>query len=99
LSEFILNARKVTDINLGGKVPYIEKTGNKAIAEQLWQWEGVMHDPNIDGFNGWGCKQKIYKVLWQAQEAIKNAPSYAGEDEWLLEHKKEEIEKALKRKV
>tara|TARA_B100000282_G_C31694871_1_gene473340 strand:+ start:603 stop:902 length:300 start_codon:yes stop_codon:yes gene_type:complete len=99
LSEFILKARKVTDINLGGKVPYIEKTGNKAIAEQLWQWEGVMHDPNIDGFNGWGCKQKIYKVLWQAQEAIKNAPSYAGEDEWLLEHKKEEIEKALKRKV
>ena len=73
-------------------MPYIEKTGNKAISEQLWQWEGVMHDPNIDGFNGWGCKQKIYKVLWQAQEAIKNAPSYAGEDEWLLEHKKEEIE-------
>ena len=80
-------------------MPYIEKTGNKAISEQLWQWEGVMHDPNIDGFNGWGCKQKIYKVLWQAQEAIKNAPSYAGEDECLLEHKKEEIEKALKRKV
>ena len=57
-----------------------------------------MHDNNIDGFNGWGCKQKIYKVLWQAQEAIKNAPSYSGEDEWLLEHKKEVIEKELKRK-
>jgi len=79
-------------------VPYIEKTGNRAIEEQLWQWEGVMHDPNIDGFNGFGCKQKIYKVLWQAQKAIKNAPEYAGEDEWLLEHKKEVIEKELKRK-
>ena len=79
-------------------MPYIEKTGNKAIAEQLWQWEGVMHDPNIDGFNGFGCKQKIYKVLWQAQKAIKEAPSYACEDEWLLEHKKEVNEKELKRK-
>ena len=39
-------------------MPYIEKTGNKAIQEQLWQWESVMHDNNIDGFNGWGCKQK-----------------------------------------
>lgn len=66
-------------------MPYIEKTGNKAIEEQLWQWEGVMHDPYIDGFNGWGCKKKIYKVLWQAQEAIENAPHYAGEDEWLEE--------------
>ena len=47
-----------------------------------------MHDPNIDGFNGWGCKQKIYKVLWQAQEAIKNATTYADEQKWLKEHAK-----------
>ncbi len=78
-------------------MPYIEKTGNKAIAEQLWQWEGVMHDPNIDGFNGWGCKQKLYKVLWQAEEAIKNAPNYVGEDEWLEEKMLEKAEKKLGR--
>ena len=58
-----------------------------------------MHDPNIYGFNGWGCKQKIYQVLWQAQKAIKDAPTYHGEEEWLLEHKKKEIAKELKRKV
>lgn len=78
-------------------MPYIEKTGNKAIAEQLWQWEGVMHDPNIDGFNGWGCKQKLYKVLWQAEEAIKNAPNYVGEDEWIEEKMLEKAEKKLGR--
>ena len=78
-------------------MPYIEKTGNKAIREQLWQWEGVMHDPNIDGFNGWGCKQKLYKVLWQAEEAIKNAPNYVGEDEWLEEKMLEKAEKKLGR--
>ena len=70
---------------VASNMPYIEKTGNKKIAEQLWQWEGVMHDPMIDGFNGWGCKKKIYKVYWQAKEALDNAPTYAGEDEWLEE--------------
>ena len=78
-------------------MPYIEKTGNKAIAEQLWQWEGVMHDPYIDGFNGWGCKKKIYEVYWQAKEALDNAPTYAGEDEWLREQKSKKFYKALKR--
>ena len=78
-------------------MPYIEKTGNKKIAEQLWQWEGVMHDPYIDGFNGWGCKQKIYKVLWQAEEAIKNAPKYAGEEEWLEEIMLDQAERKLSR--
>jgi hypothetical protein len=76
-------------------MPYVEKTGNKAIKEQLWQWEGVMHDPNIDGFNGFGCKQKIYKVLWQAEQAIKNAPKYAGEEEWLEEKRLEKAEHKL----
>ena len=76
-------------------MPYIEKTGNKAIKEQLWQWEGVMHDHNIDGYNGWGCKQKIYKVLWQAEQAIKNAPKYVGDEEWLEEKRLEQAEHKL----
>ena len=80
-------------------MPYIEKVGNKAISEQLWQWEGVMKDPNIDGFNGWACKQKIYKVLWQAQKAIREAPEYAGEEEWLLENTKKESWRKLKQKT
>ena len=80
-------------------MPYIDKTPVESVQEALDLWQGVMHDPNIDGFNGWGCKQKIYQVLWQAQKAIKDAPTYHGEEEWLLEHKKKEIAKELKRKV
>lgn len=76
-------------------MPYVEKTGNKAIEEQLWQWEGVMHDPNIDGFNGWGCKQKIYEVYFQAKEALDKAPSYHGEEEWLQEKKDHKAFKKL----
>jgi len=78
-------------------MPYIEKTGNKAIREQLWQWEGVMHDPHIDGFNGWACKQKIYEVYFQAKEALEKAPDYTGEEEWLAEKEFDRAEKRLKR--
>jgi len=78
-------------------VPSIEKTGNKAIRAQLWQWEGVMHDPYIDGFNGWGCKKKIYEVYFQAKEALAKAPTYVDEDKWLKEVKSEKFYKALKR--
>lgn len=76
-------------------MPYIEKTGNKKIEEQLWQWEGVMHDNNIDGFNGWGCKQKLYRVKFLVDEILQNAPTYHGEDEWLLERKIEQAQKIL----
>lgn len=76
-------------------MPYIEKTGNKKIEEQLWQWEGVMHDNNIDGFNGWGCKQKLYRVKFLVDEILQKAPTYHGEDEWLLERKIEQAQKIL----
>ena len=77
-------------------MPYVEKLGTSKIKEQLWQWEGVMHDPYIDGFNGWGCKQKIYEVYFQAKEALENAPTYHGEDEWLQEKNFDRAEKKLK---
>ena len=75
-------------------MPYVQKLGQSQIKEQLWQWEGVMHDPRIDGFNGWGCKQKIYEVYFQAKEALENAPKYSGEDEWLEEQR---MNKSFKR--
>jgi hypothetical protein len=78
-------------------MPYIEKTGVKAIKEQLWQWDGVMHDPNIDGFNGFGCKQKIYEVLFACQEYIDKAPTYSGEEEWLEDKRLEQAERKLSR--
>ncbi len=68
-------------------MPYIEKTGVKAIKEQLWQWYDVTQDPRIDGFNGWGCKQKLYKIKFLIDDYIAKCPSYHGEEEWLEEQK------------
>ena len=63
-------------------MPYIEQCGVDTIEQQLRQWRGVMHDPRIDGFNGAYCKQKIQKVLKAAEEALVDAPTYTGEEEW-----------------
>lgn len=72
-------------------MPYIEKTGNKTINEQLYQWYHVMVDPRIDGFNGWACKQKIYAVKFECERILtqKDCPTYAGEEEWLKERLEE----------
>ena len=79
-------------------MPYVEKTGVNKIKEQLWQWKSIMNDPMIDGFNGWGCKQKIYEILWAAQDALDTAPSYAGQEEYLKEHDKIKLIQTLKGK-
>lgn len=70
-------------------MPYIDKTPVENVKEALELWKGVMHDPNIDGYNGWACKQKIYKTLWAAQKALKDAPEYYGEEKWLEKKRKE----------
>ena len=68
-------------------MPYIEKVGKSGIKNQLDQWKGVMHDPRIDGFNGWGCKQKLYEIQTHLTKILENAPHYHGEKEWLEEQR------------
>lgn len=76
-------------------MPYIQKLTEQEMYEQIWQWEGVMKDPMLDGFNGWGCKQKLYNLKFVLDEALKDAPHYHGEDEWLTEQKLKKAEKIL----
>lgn len=77
------------------KMPYIEETGEKAIERQFRQWAGVMHDPMIDGFNGFGCKQKLYRLKFLLDQMIEDGPEYAGEEEWLEELRLEKAQRIL----
>lgn len=79
-------------------MPYIERTGVKKVKEQLQQWYHVMVDPRIDGFNGWACKQKLYKVKFELDKILENAPTYTGEDEWLEEQRLERAQELLEGK-
>jgi len=70
-------------------MPYIQKTNPETIKEQLYQWYGVMTDPRIDGFNGWGCKQKIYEIKMECDRLLTrdDCPTYVDEDKWLEEQR------------
>lgn len=75
-------------------MPYIEKLGVDKVREQIWQYQYVATDPCIDGFVGWGCKQKLYEMKFAIDEALAKCPMYHGEEEWLEEQR---TEKAFKR--
>jgi hypothetical protein len=62
-------------------MPYIESVGIRGIEEQILQWESVMHDHNIDGFNGLGAKTKLLAVKRAVDKALVDAPTYYGEDD------------------
>lgn len=59
---------------------------SRAIEELIEDMRYYMNDPRMDGFSQFEKKKKIYKVLWQAQRALENAPTFVGETEWLDEN-------------
>jgi len=70
-------------------MPYIDKTPIESVEQAINLWEGVMHDPNLDGYNGFACMKKIYRAKWAAENALKNVPLYHGMDEWIEENRPE----------
>ena len=49
----------------------------------------------MDGFTTWGCKQDLYRVKFALDEMLAKCPTYAPEAEFLEEHNKQLVWKAL----
>ena len=49
-----------------------------------------------DGWTSFGHKQDLYLIKESVDLALKNAPTFAGEDEWLHEQEQKRIIKILK---
>jgi len=45
-----------------------------------------LYSPYNDGWNQWAIKQDLYKLKWLLDEIMADAPSFAGEEEFLKEH-------------
>ena len=58
------------------------------MVEQIQQLKIDMNDWHMDGYYCFGQKKKLYEILWAAEEALKDAPVFAGEEEWLAQNKK-----------
>ena len=68
-------------------MPYIAKTPISHVKAAISLWEGVMHDPNLDGYNGFACFKKIMQAKWAAEKALENVPPYHEMDKWVEENK------------
>ena len=61
----------------------------KTEVEEELQWIiNLMNDDRMDGFNKFGAKQKLYKIKWAVEDALKDAPTFAGEEDWVKENSK-----------
>ncbi len=69
--------------------------GVERVKEQNWQYEHTATDPRMDGFVGWGCKQKLYEIKFALDEALARCPKYHGEEEWIEEHRTAQAFKRL----
>lgn len=59
---------------------------NRTIEEQIEDMRHYMDDPRMDGFSQFEKKKRIYKILWRTQRALKYAPTFTGEKEWIEEN-------------
>ena len=64
------------------------------IAELGKMYRGA-NDPYETGWNNWPCKQDLYCVKFAVDEMLKKTSTFSGEEEWLEQHDKEQVWKAL----
>jgi hypothetical protein len=65
------------------------------IISDLQQIYFATTDPRMDGFTTWACKQDMYRVKFALDEMLNKCPTYAPEAEFLEEHNKQLVWKAL----
>ena len=68
------------------------------IANELRKCNYAMHDRYATGFETWGCKQDLYRAKFLVDQLLDEAPTYAGEQEWLNEMEKERVWQTLNKK-
>jgi hypothetical protein len=71
---------------------------NWNVEQVITQCQKMYHaanDPHMTGFVNWPCKQDLYRVKFAVDDMLRNTGHFAGEDEWLEEHEKQQMWKAL----
>lgn len=49
-----------------------------------------------DGYTQWEIKQDLYRLKWLVDNILAQSATFVGEDEFLREHEKAEVWRALK---
>ena len=70
----------------------------KKIKRQINKIVIAATDPKMDGFNTWGCKKDLYKILWHVEDSLDKCSSYVDEDEFVKRREQQQLIKALGKK-
>jgi hypothetical protein len=66
------------------------------IASQLQRLTRECSSPFNDGITAFELKKDLYQIKFIIDDALKTAPEFSGEQEWLTEQEKKRIIKILK---
>jgi hypothetical protein len=75
---------------------YKKSWGVDDITSQIHSIARECSSPYNDGYTAFGCKQDLYQIKEVIDAAIRNSPTFSGEEEWLQEQEKKRIIKILK---
>jgi len=67
-----------------------------SVHHQIYLTGVELCDSRNDGFTTFYLKQDLYKLKWLIEEIMKDAPEFAGEQEFLTEHEKKVMWRTLK---
>jgi vancomycin permeability regulator SanA len=66
------------------------------IQRQLTSAGVEVSSPFNDGYTSFYVKQDLYRVKWLVDSILEQSPSFAGEEEFIEEHKKDVFWRKLK---
>lgn len=77
---------------MGFRKPYDYNT----IHHSLYMAGVDLHSPRNDGFTQWAIKQDLYRIKWLLDAILEESPTFVDEEEFVREHDKAVVWRALK---
>ena len=88
--------KDVTAIVRGNKMGFRKPMDYNQVHHQIYMAGVELHHPGNDGFVQWGIKQDLYKLKWMLDDIMKEAPTFADEEEFLKENEQRVMWRTLK---
>ena len=67
-----------------------------SIKQQIHRAASELNSPYNDGFNQWEIKKDLYRLKWLLDDILKRTVSFEGEEEFIEQHSKETVWKAIR---
>jgi len=68
-----------------------------SVHHQIYMAGVELHSFHNDGFTSWEIKKDLHRIKWLLDEIMADAPTFSGEEEFLDEHSKVKMWRALKK--